>query len=432
MKISRFVIIFEREDSCFLYNTGTQSFFRISNADYQQIASVINKEKEIDELPDNLLAFLQNNHCIDNDNEQLSIDLRVKMEYKKRMESFSNRTLSLVIAPTLACNFACPYCYESNLPVSTMTDDVEDQIIRFIKSYEETCDDIELCWEGGEPLMAFGTIRSVISKIETQSSLKIRKHILVTNGYLLTPEICSFFKDKNLDIAQITVDGSPATHNQSRIHKSGKPTYDAIVRNIDMLTDMIPDCRVTVRTNIHNGNKGEYGKLYIELTDRWKGKKVTIAPAFVMDNGNCKISCCSPREKSEFYLSLQRNYGIDRFRRLPKLQTGRCSATAEHSYIIDPKGDLYKCWNDIGKKDYCIGNVSDGVKNNNLIAKYVIGSDKYSDKTCIECKLFPICDGGCNKQRIDNKECGTQYVLCPFDEEGICDELYEYYKSKTS
>lgn len=149
-----------------------------------------------------------------------------------------------------------------------------------------------------------------------------------------------------------------------------------------------------------------------------------------MANDNCKVSCCSPREKADFYLHLQKEYHFKRYNIIPKIQIGRCSATAEHSYIIDPKGNLYKCWNDIGIENLCIGNVSEGIKNNSLIAKYVVGSDKYSDFSCLNCKLFPICEGGCNRRRIDNRERGNSYNLCPFDEEGVCDRLYEYYKKR--
>lgn len=430
MKISRFIIAFEREGLSFLYNTCTQSFFRISSIAYQYISKVIEGEIKITDLPEELLDFIKSRHCIDTDDEQSAHDFRVKMEYRKRFESFSGRRLSLVIAPTLACNFACPYCYEASLPVSIMSEEVEDNIIRFIKSYETICDELEICWEGGEPLIGFETIKSLFTKIEKEISLKIKGNVIVTNGYLLTPEICNYFYEKKLNLAQITIDGNPDTHNQSRILKSGDPTYDTIIQNIDMLTEMVPTCKVIVRTNIHNGNKHEYGDLYNRLTNHWKGKNVQISPVFVMNNDNCKVSCCSPQEKVEFYLHLQKEYNIKGFNVAPRLQIGRCSATAEHSYLIDPKGNLYKCWNDIGIERLCVGNVADGIKNNNLIAKYVVGSDKYSDSRCLGCKLFPICEGGCNRRRIDNRETGTDYSLCPFDEKGLCDRLYEYYKSK--
>lgn len=432
MKISRFVILFEREGFCFLYNTCTQAFFKINEVDYDAISKIISGESDITSLSIELISFLREIHCIDTDNDQYARDLCIKMEYRKRFESFSGKTLSLVIAPTLACNFACPYCYEANLPVSKMSEDVQNDIIIFIKSYERICDKIEICWEGGEPLMAFDVIQSLYSIIEKQTSLKISGHYMVTNGFLLTEEICKFFYEKNLNLAQITIDGHPDTHNKSRILKTGMPTYETIMHNIDILTETIPSCKVVVRTNIHNGNKFEYGELYSNLTMRWAGRNVNIAPAFVMANDNCRVSCCNPREKEDFYLYLQKEYGIKEFNTVPKIQTGRCSASAEHSYIVDPKGNLYKCWNDIGKPELSIGNVKDGIKKNDIVAKYVVGSDKFSDNKCLSCKLFPVCEGGCNRRRIDNRESNTGYNLCPFDETGLCDRLYEYYKSRKS
>lgn len=115
---------------------------------------------------------------------------------------------------------------------------------------------------------------------------------------------------------------------------------------------------------------------------------------------------------------------------MPITEPGHCTATKENSYVISPTGNLYKCWNDIGMKKYCIGNVFIGIKNNDLIAKYIVGSDKFKDKKCKDCCLFPICDGGCNKIRIKNIEKDTNYSLCPFDKIGIEDMLYDYYLNK--
>lgn len=192
MKISNFVIHFERENLFFLYNTCTQSLFKINKLDYISIFNVIEKKTNIENLSNELLTFLETHQCLDTANNQLAHDFRVKMEYRKRFESFSSKTLSLVIAPTLACNFACPYCYESNLPISSMSQDVEDGIIHFIKSYDKVCDKIEVCWDGGEPLIGFDTIKSLFNKIETNTSLTVVNHIIVTNGYLLTEE-CAIF-----------------------------------------------------------------------------------------------------------------------------------------------------------------------------------------------------------------------------------------------
>lgn len=431
MNLSKFTILFERENNYFLYNTKNLSLTKINNQTFYLLKNAQNSVKEFSNLPVDLFEYLKEKDFLDTDNDQYANDFCKTMEYGKRFKSFSNTSLSLVIAPTLACNFACPYCYEANLPNEVMSENVEEGIVNFINSFGKRCNQLEICWEGGEPLIGFKTIQSLLNRIEEKSILPLTHHSIITNGYLLNAEICSYFASKKLDFAQITIDGNAATHNKSRILKSGEPTFNTILQNIDLLVETIPDCLIVVRTNVHDNNKDEFGLLYNNLSKRWERTNVKIRPAFVQPNNNCKVTCCTPNEKTDFFINLKRKHNIQNINFEPNIKLGHCTATGENCYVIDPKGTLYKCWNDIGLTERNIGNVFEGVKNNSLIAKYIVGSDKYTDKTCLMCKLFPICNGGCNRQRIDNLENGTNYNLCPFDEEGICNYLYEHYKSQS-
>lgn len=429
MKLSHFHILFKKENECFLYNTKTLSLTKISERIFRLLKKVEENGMDLENMPNELTQFLRGNKLTDEKGDS-DIEYRNKLEYRKRMGSFSGKTLSLVIAPTLACNFACPYCYEKDLPLNLMTEEVEDAIVDFINTFSETCDKIELCWEGGEPLIGFSRIKTLTEKIRNGSKIKINYQSIITNGFLITPDICDYFNSAEINFTQITIDGKPKTHNKSRILKNGQPTYDKIIENIDMLTEKAPECQILIRTNIHNGNKDEYAELHHILKERWKGHKVSIVPAFVQPNGNCGVECCNPRDKSDFMLDLKIRHDILCYELKPEIRSGHCSATKENSYIIDPEGNLYKCWNDIGIKECCVGNVFEGVKNNTLIARYIIGSDKYRDGKCTQCSLFPICDGGCNRLRMENQDKGTSYNLCQFDEQGISSYLYEEYKNR--
>lgn len=429
MRISKYTIPFVRDNIYFLYNTQTLSLMTVDKDIYDLILDSIIKSENLSSIDNETYTFLLGNGIIVDDNDSSCQDFRTKMEYMKRLKSFGGKTLSLVIAPTLACNFACPYCYEANLPLSLMDEKVEDGIINFINSFSGRCDSLEICWEGGEPLLGMDKIKSLLEKIEASSSLSLTYHSIITNGYLLSEEILNYFKAKNLNFVQITIDGKEATHNKSRILKNGGNSYERIINNIDMVTRVLPDCLVVVRTNVHEGNKNEFGSIYKDFCIRWEGKKVRLFPAFVMPNSNCKVSCCTPQDKTDFFLNLKRKEDIQSINFIPRHNVGSCSATSENSYVIAPDGYLYKCWNDIGIKDRSVGNVFEGVTNNTLIAKYMVGSDKYGDTKCISCSLFPICDGGCNRHRLDNAVQAVKYPLCPFTEEGVADYLYEHYKS---
>lgn len=429
MKVSKFTIPFVRNNEYFLYNTQSLSLIRIDKPCYNIIENSISNPNCLDNLDSDAHALLLTKGMIDDNNDTHSKDFCIKMKYIKRLKSFGNRTLSLVIAPTLACNFACPYCYEANLPLSIMGGEVEDKIIDFINSFSKRCSSLEICWEGGEPLLGIARIKSLLNKIKTKSLLPLTYHSIITNGYLFSEEIAHYFSNANLNFVQITIDGQEDTHNKSRILKDGGNSYKRIISNIDMITQIIPKCLVVVRTNIHEGNKNEFGAIYKYFSKKWENDNVKLFPAFVMPNANCKVSCCTPQNKTDFFLSLKRNEGIDNINFVPRHCVGSCSATSENSYVIAPDGHLYKCWNDIGVVERSVGDVFAGITNNTLVAKYMVGSDKYSDSKCLECPLFPICDGGCNRHRMDNTIQSTKYPLCPFTKDGVADYLYEHYKS---
>lgn len=430
MKLSRFHILFKEGNDYFLYNTKTLALIKISESVFAQLKTIEQKGLSLENCPEDFISVLRKNNFVSEAGNS-DTDYCYKLEYRKRMESFGGKTLSLVIAPTLACNFACPYCYEKDLPLSIMSEDVENAIVDFINKFGETCEKLELCWEGGEPLIAFDKMKSLLNKIKSKSKLKINYQSIVTNGYLINSDVCDFLHSEGFNFVQITIDGKKETHNKTRILKSGQPTYDKILTNVDMLSERAPECVVAIRTNIHTGNKDEYSEVFSFLSKRWQGRNVKIVPAFVQPSDSCDVKCFSSGEKSEFMLELRKKQGFVFGDLDVRIKPGKCTATKENCYVIDPEGNLYKCWNDIGKVESRVGTVFDGITNNALIARYVLGSDKFRDERCTNCNLFPICDGGCNRLRMDNQDKGTDYDYCPFDEKCISSYLYENYKHKT-
>lgn len=141
MKLSRFHILFKGGDEYFLYNTKTLSLNKISHEIFCVLNASKDKDRSLKNIPEEFIQILQKNKFTD-DKDSSDTDYRNKQEYRKRMGSFCDKTLSLIIAPTLSCNFACPYCYEKSLPANIMKENVEDAIVDFIKNFEETCNKI--------------------------------------------------------------------------------------------------------------------------------------------------------------------------------------------------------------------------------------------------------------------------------------------------
>ena len=417
-KWSKFNLIFtSTKHGYFIYNSRTNSFYKLTEDLYNKLLAVNNcNDDAISLLNDELLTSLIASKIIVKEGDDYLY--ATKMEYLKRKNSFTGNELSLIIVPTMACNFKCPYCYEHELPNSKMLSDVQDAVVDFINSYQKRCTGLSLSWHGGEPLIAFEEMQQLLHKIETKSTLPIIEQSMVSNGFLFDDEVCDFFSKHQLNYVQITVDGKEKTHNKNRIHKRGLPTYRKIIENIDNILTKLPETSVGVRMNIHNDNKYEYFEHFKYLSNRWKNKNATAYPAFVLPQGGmCSTSCLSPNQKAQFYIDLY-DCGMN-VNFTPQMQLGTCSALYETSFVIDSNGFLYKCWADIGIKSRSIGDVFSGINKWDFVAAYSIGSDKFTDNKCKECKIFPICDGGCNRFRTDYHLMGNDYDICQLDEQGM-------------
>jgi uncharacterized protein len=430
MKWSQFNVLFKLHEFNFLYNSRNNSFFKLESDLFKNFMLVESGKKGIDSLSPDTYELLKSKDIIvgDYDDENFIS----QMLYFKRKTQYSGTSLSLVIAPTLGCNFKCPYCYESGLPTNAMKADVQDQLIEFINLHKIKTKELSIYWHGGEPLIAFNTMKSLFYKIKEKSEIPIIDHSMVTNGYLFNSEMCSFFNETNLNYVQITVDGTEETHNANRIHKSGVHTYRKIIENIDMITDEMPNCKVGVRVNIHNTNKWDYPNIYNELSERWKNKNCKVYPAFVIPQAGCRVSCLSSTEKMHFYVELYRKHNFKNLDFKPFLQTGSCSAIYENHYIIDPEGFLFKCWADFGLENRKIGHVSSGITNWKFVSEYMVNSDKFVDEKCFKCSIFPICEGGCNRFRIDKNYLNIPYNVCPIDENGLANYLQIIYEQMSN
>src|SRR5699024_1824210 len=63
-------------------------------------------------------------------------------------------------------------------------------------------------------------------------------------------------------------------------------------------------------------------------------------------------------------------------------------------HAVTPTVDLYPCHQFVGNKEFVIGNVYEGVKNNELVNKFKT-CNCYSKSECRDCWANMYCSGGC-------------------------------------
>lgn len=412
-----------------LYNSLTNSFAELSKPVFRKLEKLKKKPDGID-FSDNPGLFLQLSQAkilIDKKEEGDMLDI-VKM--KRLSKSYASDSLTLTIAPTTACNFCCPYCYEKSVEPVSMTEETETELIRFIKRFLPL-KRLNVVWYGGEPLLKFDVIQHLSA---TMNDLEPGfRAVLVTNGYLLNKNIVDKLKELKIKAIQVTIDGKKEVHDRRRVQKNGQGTYSMIMSNLGYLVNNWEGL-LKIRVNVDVNNHDEFIEVYREIQSRFKNKKIKVYPGIISDNenNNPDITCQFNREEEfKFYLKLYQDYGIRAFKFYPERNFSGCVATTKNALVIGPEGDIYKCWHDMGIKERLIGNIN-GEKpwNNNLLARYMVGSNHYDKKECQDCFFLPVCNGGCTQQRMINKYHGGNNDYCLCFKDNLSQLLESYYEIK--
>ena len=288
---------------------------------------------------------------------------------------------------------------------------------------------LDVTWFGGEPLLAFDRIVSMTKKMQ---NLGLNyKAGMITNGYLLTEKVISKLESLAISSIQITIDGMADLHNTRRCLKSGKPTFDKILQNIDLLQKVNPQIRLNVRVNVDKTNYADFLELYKFLKDKHY-PTLNVNLAFVKDMTGC-YKCnhsYDMQEQAQIVKDLLQKYGLDFSMVFPRSERYECAIRNRNALVIGPEGELYKCWNDVGNKSKIIGNIDGKITNEALLLRYLVAADPFEDPKCQECFLLPVCGGGCPYSRIQNEYEGTNINTCLYIKDHLKDFLVTHAEYK--
>lgn len=367
--------------------------------------------KELENHEYKIIQNLEKNGFIVRDNKD---ELARYIELSEKQKN-SNKTLKIVIAPTLECNFACSYCYETQ-EKGCMSRKTQESLIQFVYEIieKQKIKEVSVIWYGGEPLLCIEIIKILakkIIKICKEKSIKYTSGI-VTNGYLLDKKSIDILLESHVTSAQITLDGTAEYHNKKRVlfENSTKGTFDQIVKNINLITK--ERFFVSIRMNVDRKNLNNMKALIDELDIKLINKdkvNITFAPIFKNDNIKDSNDVLKKIDFSKFQYE-QMVYAIEKgFKRnlksmYPKGKLNYCSAVALNSYVINPNGDIFKCWNDVCIKEKSIGHIENylqikGEELNLQVEKW----ENYSilnNFKCKRCNILPICGGGCPREKV--------------------------------
>ena len=319
---------------------------------------------------------------------------------------YSTTGLRVLIAPTLACNLRCSYCFERGvwgspamrrMPLATA-----DAVCAFVEEAAAGKEEVFVNWFGGEPLLRMDTIGLISERLLRAlggSDVRYSAEI-TTNGVLLTRQVVRELCGWNVRQCQLTVD----VPGSKKLDARGRPVLN---RQLDRAAEAAADLRIKLRVNISGDNEADFDGLYAALRARGLHKaldRIHLALVLPTECGGddcARLSLDDPGSYQVFKREREklRSMGFPLSEPVP---TGSkpCGATCVDQHLIDPQGFLYKCLNDLGIVDRAYASVIPGrpVQPKNLLPWLTY--DWFAHEECRACPLLPRCAGGCPHRRM--------------------------------
>lgn len=343
------------------------------------------------------------------------------------------------------CNINCTYCYylekEKFFPEEKrfkMKDEVLDSYVRQMIEATLKADmpEATFAWQGGEPTMLgveyFQKIIALQKKYAPQD-LKV-VNVLQTNGSLLDDDWGRLFHDNGF-LVGISIDGPRKLHNRYRIDRAGRPTFDSVMRGLEVLQKH--GVEHNALTTVHRANGGKGKEVYqflkglgldfvqfIPIVERSGADGLSSAPQVDMDPANSVTEwSVSPRAFGKFLCDVfdvwhKRDIGevfvqhfdviVGKWLGAPG---GLCvfAETCGESLALEHDGSLYSCDHYV-YPEYRLGNIADTPLSGLLWQdrQTTFGRHKSDSLTtqCRDCKYQFACNGGCPKHRFATSRSG--------------------------
>ena len=419
-QFSKFNSIYEMNNTLFIYNSYSGEINKIlNNSKLYDIFKNKDIEK-INKLNKTEIEKLERKRYIINSKQDENIK-SIKIHIN---DLVMDNKFVVTILTTEQCNFRCKYCYEK-FKNGSLPDEISDSFIKYINDNIDKYSGVHLRWFGGEPLLGLNVIRKVckaVNKICKTNNKTFSSEIL-TNGYLLKPEIFKELYSLGITQFKITVDGPKEVHDSLRVLKNGDGTFDTIFNNLINISKLSFDYkyRIILRSNISKKSQ-EFLEEYLKLLynnfskDKrftFKFKTVDLLEGTKEENVKDIILF---GEEELFNKIIKSKYKLNYDIYFEHLKTGLCRAAKRNNFVLGSDGTIYKCLVYLEKDENKIGKVYKDGKIYIDKSKLSLWINNESNiEKCYDCSNSMRCLGGkCVANRIFKNK-----LKCKFSEQHL-------------
>ena len=332
------------------------------------------------------------------------------------------------------CNLDCDYCYylgKADLYGGRQPKMSDELLERYISQYIEAVQvpTVTFCWHGGEPLLA--GIDFYEKAVALQNRYRGNKQIensLQTNGLLINPDWCDFFRENNFLIG-LSIDGPKEIHDAYRHDRGGQPTFDRVMRGLEMMA--MNSVEYNTLSTINNRCAGQGKRVYqfmrsvskymqflpvVEHTLTTPSGRAAIvppgtegaqtAPWSITPKAFGKFMCdvfdewiisdVGERFVQLFDITLAQWYGV---------QPSLCAfcPTCGDGLVVEHNGDVYMCDHFV-YPEYKLGNIAEehlsDLQRKPELFRFGIEKRNSLPSDCRKCEYLFACRGECPKHRF--------------------------------
>ncbi len=331
--------------------------------------------------------------------------------------------ISVLMKPSSGmCNMSCDYCFycdEAQKRIQESYGFMSEQTLKNVirKTMLRAEGMVSYAYQGGEPtLRGIDFFRKAIEYQRQYNRNGIQvNNALQTNGLLLNEEWCEFFKENHFLIG-ISIDGIKETHDCYRHTKSGESVYDRVLRATQLMDQYGVDYNIL--TVVNQKVAAHIKEIYAFYKERgWRFQQyIACLDPLEEEHGRSAYSLHPEtygsfltelfnlwyedwRNGSQPYIRQFENYIGILLGYQPEAcdQRGCCGI----QNVVEADGSVYPC--DFYMLDeYRLGNFNvnriDEINDRRNEIGFVERSRKLK-KECRECTYYPICRGGCQRNR---------------------------------
>ena len=384
------------------------------------------KEKNENEIIDEILTKYKDREDVTAEDVKLCIDDIAALEKMGKLftpdtfeadatrfkEKSGNIIKALCLHVAHTCNLNCAYCFASQGNYhgdrAVMSFEVGKRALDFLVENSGNRTNLEVDFFGGEPLMNWQVVKDLVMyarSIEKEKGKNFR-FTLTTNGVLVDDDVIEF-ANKEMHNVVLSLDGRKEIHDAVRVDYAGNGSWERIVPKFQKFVEARGDREYYMRGTFTHANP-DFTKDINEML-RLGFNKLSMEPVVCAPDDAAALTQEDLPVVLEQYEILAKDmlekekegkpytfyhYMID-------LKGGPCiykrisgCGSGTEYMAVTPWGDLYPCHQFVGDEKFLLGNVFDGVTNNDIREEFR-SCNVYVRPECKDCWAKLYCSGGC-------------------------------------